>query len=236
MPIIKNYELYDSNMGERLVLDEQLLQIEVLPQFTNQPKLGYSYTQEAYQANNFVQGEKRALDDLTNNGKSLDNHQLIQDLKNNKGEKPFDAPHNPIPKLDESPIKIEINRTYLLTDTGEKTLNGDTVYNADKVSDVIANAEPVSIYLPAQEVSKEAVVDTSKSNKKLNFWNKGYWEQKEAQKQEKQQAKALAKQAKKQQKEQAKALKQQQEKPAIVTISEAQQEQSDTNSSQAPSE
>lgn len=35
MPIVNQYDLYDSNSGDRMVLNEQLLKINVLPQFTN---------------------------------------------------------------------------------------------------------------------------------------------------------------------------------------------------------
>lgn len=37
MPIIRNYDLYDTNLGQRLLLDEQLLQIEAVPEFITRP-------------------------------------------------------------------------------------------------------------------------------------------------------------------------------------------------------
>lgn len=37
MPVINSYNLYDTNAGERLILDERLLQIEALPQFLSAP-------------------------------------------------------------------------------------------------------------------------------------------------------------------------------------------------------
>lgn len=102
MPVINTYEMYDSNDGSRLVLDEQLLNIQTLPEFQVLPK------GKAQPAETYLQKEPmpfafeyashhpiKALEDKNDDkqNKKLTNAVIEKTLTDTPvGDKPFDEP------------------------------------------------------------------------------------------------------------------------------------------------
>lgn len=112
MPIISNYNLYDTNSGDKLILDEKLLKINVLPTFTKNTLSNNKEIQAVAGSN--VSPALREL--LVSNLKdknlvkppastTIENSQLIVDkmeaVQNNKHQqKPWsDYPNNPVVEM-----------------------------------------------------------------------------------------------------------------------------------------
>lgn len=103
MPVVNNYKLYDSNSGTRMVLDENLLKIEVLPTFKNSPsplkgKWG-SITDNLSTKNDIVQPTP-IKDNVQQEDLRLNVLEHVQDIQNETVPKPvvpyFKIPQDPI--------------------------------------------------------------------------------------------------------------------------------------------
>lgn len=133
MPIVNRYELYDTNSGQRLVLDEQLLQIVVLPEFSKSKMPKESYTGINYMATTPV--KPKLVEQTVSNVYANDLEDFVQPHKKDnepihrrvlKDEKPLDVPFeqrtpqllkpsdvSPLNHLNEvQPLQLELYHEY----------------------------------------------------------------------------------------------------------------------------
>lgn len=144
MPIINSYQLYDTNMGERLILDEQLLQIEKLPVFqTPNNQLNVAMTKEI--AKEYGYDENIPLSELqvlTNEHNDIEVGDLLKDLTN-KDKRPLTnfEPENPLPKskIDE-PLTVEITRTFIIKEMDEQPNPNVTDYSVEQIKTDVAGS------------------------------------------------------------------------------------------------
>lgn len=119
MPVISSYNLYDSNLGERLVLDERLLQIQTLPTFKTPDSLTQRQAQ-GLTVNHVLSMDtpKRAKDLALNKPQNEGADVLVAKVIDGKPltEPPFDdvAVTPTMPKMPyEQPLNVTIKRTYV---------------------------------------------------------------------------------------------------------------------------
>lgn len=157
MPVVNNYKLYDSNSGTRMVLDENLLKIEVLPTFKNSPsplhgKWG-AVTDNLSTKNDIVQPTP-IKDDVQQEDLRLNVLEHVQDIQNETVQKPV-VPYFKITQdpLTSEPIVYEDNDSPHLKIRREVRVIGravpvrvDTKNSDVKLEDFtdISGTEPVS--------------------------------------------------------------------------------------------
>lgn len=119
MPVISSYNLYDSNLGERLVLDERLLQIQTLPTFKTPDSLTQRQAQ-GLPVNHVLSMDtpKRAKDLALDKPQNEGADKLVTKIINGQSitELPFDevATKTVMPKLPyEQPLNVTIERKYI---------------------------------------------------------------------------------------------------------------------------
>lgn len=124
MPVVSDYRLYDSNNGTKMVLDEKLLKLEVLPTFVKK-----NSTLGIYTSNN----DAVVTNDLTQPVAIKDEHQnkeVLKDVQNIKNEtvpKPsedfFQVPPDPLTTgsrkvyTDESTENLNITRAITIKES-----------------------------------------------------------------------------------------------------------------------
>ena len=154
MPIVSDYRLYDSNDGTKMVLDEKLLKLEVLPTFVKKNSVLGIYTTRANDAiitNNLKQPV--ALKDEYRNKELLVD---IQNIKNGTVPKPsedfFQIPPDPLTTgnvniyKDESTTNLDITRAVTIKSSA-------TIYDLDDYKEIQGTEEAVSDV--AQQYLKE---------------------------------------------------------------------------------
>lgn len=115
MPIVSDYRLYDSNDGTKMVLDEKLLKLEVLPTFVNKKStLGiYTTRPDGRIITNDVKQPIPLKDEYRNKTLLV----AVQDIKNDTVPKPtedfFQIPPDP----------LTTGRTKIYTDESTTNLN-----------------------------------------------------------------------------------------------------------------
>lgn len=124
MPVVSDYRLYDSNNGTKMVLDEKLLKLEVLPTFVKKNStLGiYTSNNDAIVTNNLTQPV--AIKDEHRNKEVLKD---IQNIKNETVPKPsedfFQVPPDPLTTgsrkvyTDESTENLNITRAITIKES-----------------------------------------------------------------------------------------------------------------------
>lgn len=117
MPSISNYNLYDNNEGDRLILGEELLQIDVLPTFSDQRAFnkaghGSPTTRQLNMAGARIQTpqalDKEPTKEVYNVVEKIRNGQDITD-KPWKDALPLGQTSNPL----ERPVYINVNKTQV---------------------------------------------------------------------------------------------------------------------------
>lgn len=142
LPIISSYQLHNTNLGERLILDEKLLQIQTLPTFNTpqdhtlrkvQGSLNYTVTQENLEP--ITSPDSQA----PNADKVIANHLQGKPLT----EPTFDTAERSAKAFYERPLVVKIDRQYIFNDTTSATadMNENTTLYPSAIKDTLG--EPV---------------------------------------------------------------------------------------------
>ncbi|MGP9668692.1 type IV secretory system conjugative DNA transfer family protein [Psychrobacter sp. AOP31-A1-22] len=158
MPSISNYNLYDNNEGDRLILGEELLQIDVLPTFNDQRAFnrvgGSPATRQLSMAGARIQTpqalDKEPTKEVYNVVEKIRNGQDITD-KPWKDALPLGQTSNPL----ERPVYINVNKTQVLKpqvinnppqDDQFSQLTQEQINNIELIEEPVAQEERLRRY------------------------------------------------------------------------------------------
>lgn len=112
MPIMRTYQLYDTNSGDRIVLNEKQLQIEQLPYFTDLNVRGGLFID-----NSKLPKSERASSALIGDSTTINEQGGVLRHTIQNGQLPAETPYGEridiIPKtIQDKPLNVSINREY----------------------------------------------------------------------------------------------------------------------------
>lgn len=176
MPSVSNYDLYDNNEGDRLILGEELLQIDVLPTFRDQRSL------------NRVQGSMPGSSQLSMAGASIETppaldreptkqvYSTVENIRNGQDitdqpwtdASPLEHSNNPL----ERPVYVNVNQTQVFRPKVVETENTgpqftqEQLKNLELVEEPIPQEEPLRRYQDPLPDEKPQPVVTPNDTKK----------------------------------------------------------------------